>query len=262
MGKQDFEDSLLSGTNAPFVEAVYEDYLKNPALVSLAWRNFFESMHEADAETSKQSRPKPMSQSLPADHTANVEQVSVSINQPADTTERKQVAVLQLINAYRYLGINEATLDPIKREKRPDVPELDPAHYGFTEADMDTVFNTGTLVGPERSTLKEILQALKQTYCGTIGAEYMYITDVEQKRWIQSRLEGHWANPKYTAEQKYHILERLNAAEGLEKYLHTRYVGQKRFSGEGNESLIPLLDNLLQRAGQEGVEEIVIGMAH
>lgn len=262
MGKQDFEDSLLSGTNAPYVEAIYEDYLKNPALVSLAWRNFFENIHQADEATLKSPLANTTSKSSSAGHTVNVEQVSVSVNQLADTTERKQVAVLQLINAYRYLGINKATLDPIKREERPDVPELDPAHYGFTEADMETVFNTGTLVGPERTTLNEILQALKQTYCGTIGAEYMYMSDVEQKRWIQSRLEGHRANPAYSAEQKCHILERLNAAEGLEKYLHTRYVGQKRFSGEGNESLIPLLDNLLQRAGQEGVEEIVIGMAH
>ena len=257
MEKQVFGD-LLSGTNAPYVEAIYEDYLKNPALVSLAWRGFFENLHQADESTLK----LPLSNTSPADHTANVEHVSVSVNQPADTMERKQVAVLQLINAYRYLGINKATLDPIKREAKPDVLELDPAHYGFAEADMETVFNTGTLVGPERSTLKEILQALKQTYCGTIGTEYMYMTDVEQKRWIQLRLEGHRANPAYSVEQKLHILERLNAAEGLEKYLHTRYVGQKRFSGEGNESLIPLLDNLLQRAGQQGVEEIVIGMAH
>lgn len=262
MGKQSFEDSLLSGTNAPYVEAIYEDYLKNPALVSLAWRRFFENLHQADESALKPPLSNTESKSSPSGHMANVEQVSVSVNQPADTTERKQVAVLQLINAYRYLGINKATLDPIKREEKPDVPELEPAHYGFAEADMETVFNTGTLVGPERSTLNEILQTLKQTYCGTIGAEYMYMTDVEQKRWIQSRLEGCRANPAYSAEQKLHILERLNAAEGLEKYLHTRYVGQKRFSGEGNESLIPLLDNLLQRAGQQGVEEIVIGMAH
>ncbi len=265
MGKQVLDDSLMSGSNAVFIEAIYEDYLKNPALVSLAWRNFFENMHQTDEIASKRS-PSDAVDSFECDsvHAADIASasVSVSVNQPADTMERKQVAVLQLINAYRYLGINKATIDPLQREEKLDVPELDPVHYGFSEADMALVFNTGTLVGPERSSLKEIVQALEQTYCSTIGAEYMYITDVEQKRWIQSRLEGSKANPKYSSEQKRHILERLNAAEGLEKYLHTRYVGQKRFSGEGNESLIPLLDNLLQRAGEKGVEEIVIGMAH
>ncbi len=265
MGKQVLDDSLLSGSNAVFIEAIYEDYLKNPALVSLGWRNFFENIHQADEIASKQSLSdavdSPEGHSIHAADIASAS-VSVSVNQPADTMERKQVAVLQLINAYRYLGINKAIIDPLQREERRDIPELDSSHYGFSETDMALVFNTGTLVGPERSSLKEIVQALEQTYCSTIGAEYMYITDVEQKRWIQSRLEGSQASPKYSSEQKLHILERLNAAEGLEKYLHTRYVGQKRFSGEGNESLIPLLDNLLQRAGEKGVEEIVIGMAH
>ena len=127
---------------------------------------------------------------------------------------------------------------------------------------MGTVFNTGSLVGPELAPLRKILQLLQQIYCGSIGVEYMYMSDTEQKRWIQSRLEGTRAQPTFSAEYKRHILERLSAAEGLEKYLHTRYVGQKRFSGEGGESLIPLLDNLLQRAGRMGVQEVVIGMAH
>lgn len=127
---------------------------------------------------------------------------------------------------------------------------------------MDKVFNTGSLVGPEHATLQEILHRLQQTYCGSIGAEYMYIADTKQKRWIQNRLESINAQPGFTPEYKRHILERLTAAEGLEKYLHNRYVGQKRFSGEGNESLIPMLDKLLQHAGISGVQEIVMGMAH
>ncbi len=127
---------------------------------------------------------------------------------------------------------------------------------------MSTVFGTGSLIGPPRASLAEILRILRETYCGSIGVEYMYITDTEQKRWIQNRIEGSRAQPRFSPEYKRHILERLNAAEGLEKYLHTRYVGQKRFSGEGGESLIPLLDNLLQRAGQMGVQQMIIGMAH
>jgi 2-oxoglutarate dehydrogenase E1 component len=118
--------------------------------------------------------------------------------------------------------------------------------YGLSDADHGQIFNTGSLVGPEHATLREILQRLQQTYCSNIGAEYMYIADTKQKRWIQNRLESISApNQIFPPEYKRHILERLTAAEGLEKYLHNRYVGQKRFSGEGNESLIPLLDRLI-----------------
>ena len=178
------------------------------------------------------------------------------------SVEKKQVSVLQLINAYRFLGVRHANVDPLKRYEKPDVPELDPAYYGLTEADMDLVFNSGSLVGPDQMPLREILRALKETYCGSLGIEYMYITDTPQKRWIQERLEGIRSQPSYDADYKRHILERLTAAETLEKYLHTRYVGQKRFSLEGGESLIPLLDKLLQRAGTRGIQELVIGMAH
>jgi 2-oxoglutarate dehydrogenase E1 component len=127
---------------------------------------------------------------------------------------------------------------------------------------MNSVFNTGSLVGPEQLPLREILRAVRETYCGSIGVEYMYISDVAQKRWVQSRFEGVRSTPSYSPDYKRHILERVTAAETLEKYLHTRYVGQKRFSLEGGESLIPLLDNLLQRAGEKGIQETVIGMAH
>jgi 2-oxoglutarate dehydrogenase E1 component len=172
------------------------------------------------------------------------------------------VSVLQLINAYRFLGLRHANVDPLKRFPKPEVPELDPAYYGLTEADMNSVFNTGSLVGAEQLPLREILRAVRETYCGSIGVEYMYISDVAQKRWVQSRFESIRSTPSYSPDYKRHILERVTAAETLEKYLHTRYVGQKRFSLEGGESLIPLLDNLLQRAGEKGIQETVIGMAH
>ncbi|MGH8649357.1 MAG: thiamine pyrophosphate-dependent enzyme, partial [Burkholderiales bacterium] len=170
--------------------------------------------------------------------------------------------VLQLISAHRFLGVHHADIDPLKRQEKPAIPELDPAFYGLTAADLETVFNTGTLFGPREMKLKDILKFLKDTYCRTIGVEYMYITDMTQKRWVQERLETLRSAPSYDADYKKHILERLTAAETLEKYLHTRYVGQKRFSLEGGESLIPLLDYLLQSAGKSGVQELVIGMAH
>jgi len=176
--------------------------------------------------------------------------------------EHKQVYVQMLINAYRFMGSRWADLDPLKRLPRPQIPELEPAYYDLTEADLETVFYTGTLVGPDRAPLREILQILRETYCGTIGVEYMYISDPGQKSWIQSRLEAVRGRAQLPTEARRRILERLTAAETLEKYLHTRYVGQKRFSLEGGETLIPCMDEVVQRAGAYGVEELVIGMAH
>ncbi len=252
----DFNDSLLSGANAPFVEGLYEEYRQNPESVPPEWHKYFDQLQRAEGAAGPAG---PISRETPRRAAAIS---TTALDEGALTTERKQIAVLQMINAYRFLGVRHADLDPLKHQEKPHVPELDPAYYGLTEADMGTVFGTGSLVGPPRAPLGDIFQALRQTYCGSIGVEYMYITDTEQKRWIQNRIEGTHAQPDYSAEYKRHILERLNAAEGLEKYLHTRYVGQKRFSGEGGESLIPLLDNLLQRAGRMGVQQLVIGMAH
>jgi 2-oxoglutarate dehydrogenase E1 component len=254
MLKQLHDNSPLFGSNASFVEGLYAAYLQEPLSVSAEWREYFDALQrgEVPIESGKRAaRPATIAQGV---ETMREERLL--------TTERKQIAVLQMINAYRFLGVRHADLDPLQHYDKPHVPELDPGYYGLTEADMNTVFGTGSLFGPPRASLREILQTLRQTYCGKIGVEYMYITDTEQKRWIQNRIEGSRAQPDFEPEYKRHILERLTAAEGLEKYLHTRYVGQKRFSGEGGESMIPLLDNLLQRAGQMGVQQLVIGMAH
>jgi 2-oxoglutarate dehydrogenase E1 component len=232
--------------------------LHNPNSVALAWREYFDTLtKQPDTPVNKQ--PASSAAVTVVAHQAGTESQAAMV---ADSDDRKQVAILQLINMYRYRGLNQAKLDPLGLKQQMDLPDLNPAHFGFSEGDMDKVFNTGSLVGPEHATLREILQILRDTYCGSIGAEYMYISLVEQKRWIQDRLEGQRSTPDYSADYKRHILERLTAAEGLEKYLHTRYVGQKRFSGEGNESLIPLLDCLIHRAGKAGIQQIVMGMAH
>ncbi len=268
MMRQFLENSMLFGANAPFIEDLYEKYLSNPDSILPEWRSYFDSLQQTLTITARDVPHTPiiesfvrLAQTPPSEKRLGYPQVTPSLAS-TEAKERKQIAVLQLINMYRFLGVRLARLDPLNHQQIPDTPELDPASYELTEADMETVFNTGSLVGQEHAPLKEILQILRQTYCGTIGAEYMFITDLKQKRWIQNRLEGPRSQPSLTADYKRHILERLTAAEGLEKYLHTRYVGQKRFSGEGNESLIPLLDKLLQHAGEIGVQEIVIGMAH
>jgi 2-oxoglutarate dehydrogenase E1 component len=181
---------------------------------------------------------------------------------PTEALDRKQVSVIQLVAEYRFRGCLLADLDPLKRQQKPHIAELEPGYYDLTEADMDTVFNSGTFMGPEQMPLREIIRGLQETYCGTLGVEYMYLSSRVEKRWIQERLEPVRSRPSFAPDYKKHILERLTAAEGLERYLHTRYVGQKRFSLEGGDTLIPVLDNLLQRAGAAGVQELVIGMAH
>jgi 2-oxoglutarate dehydrogenase E1 component len=246
--------SPLFGANNAFVEGLYEDYLNDPAAVPATWRAYFDGM-QADHGIEHEVAHTPVRRAF----AALPQQVAAPA---ASGWERKQVSVLQLINAYRFLGVRRASLDPLARHAKPEVPELNPAHYGFTEADMDTTFETGSLVGAQRMTLREILNQLRQTYCGSIGAEYMYLSDIAQKRWIQERLEGVRGQADYAPEARRHILQQLTAAETLERYLHTKYVGQKRFSLEGGDTLIPLLDHLLQRAGGQGIEETVIGMAH
>jgi len=176
---------------------------------------------------------------------------------------RKRTAVQQLIAAYRNVGARWADLDPLKRTERPEIPELEPSFYGFTDADQETVFDTSnTFFGKSAMSLRELLNALRETYCGSIGAEYQYLTDQTQKRWWQQKLESVRSKPSFDAQKKKHILDRLTAAEGLERFLHTKYVGQKRFSLEGGESFIASMDELIQQAGARGVQEIVIGMAH
>ncbi len=247
--------SLLFGANAPFIEELYEQYLLDPNAVPREWRGYFDALPPPanGARDELHSRIQRAFAALPK------QQAIVPVEAAPD---RKQVAVLQLINAYRFLGVRNASLDPLSRHAKPEVPELDPAYYGFSEADMDTTFETGSLVAAQRLTLREILRLLRQTYCGSIGTEYMYIGDITQKRWIQQRFEGVRGTASYDAAQRRHIFERLTAAETLERYLHTKYVGQKRFSLEGGETVIPLLDHLLQRAAGVGVQETVIGMAH
>src|SRR5690554_5479951 len=187
----------------------------------------------------------------------------VSAGTVSSDHDKKQVEMLRLIQAYRMRGHQAANLDPLGIWVRPVQPDLTIQHYGLTDADLDTVFNTSDLaIGKQEASLREIRDALQQTYCRSIGAEFTHIVDSEQRRWFQQRLESVRSRPQFSAEVKEHILERLTAGEGLEKYLGTKYPGTKRFGLEGGESLIPLMDELIQRSGSYGTKEIVVGMAH
>ena len=258
-------NTYLFGGNAPYVEEMYENYLTNPGSVPDSWREYFDALQHVPAVDGSDAKDVPHLPVINAfAERAKQGHTSVVVAAGADSDlGRKRVAVQQLIAAYRNVGQRWADLDPLKRTERPAIPELDPAFYGFTDADQETVFNVGnTFFGKETMPLRELLNALRETYCGTIGAEYMYTTDQVQKRWWQQKLESNRSKPVFNAEQKKRILDRLTAAEGLERYLHTKYVGQKRFSLEGGESFIVAMDELINAAGTKGVQEVVIGMAH
>ena len=262
--QQYFSNSYLFGGNAPYVEELYEAYLLNPGAVPDNWRTYFDAMQHVPAVDGS-DRPDVPHASVVASFAERAKRGPIrTVSASADAEMgRKRVAVTQLIAAYRFLGTQWANLDPLQRQERPNIPELEPPFYGFSDADLDTVFNiSNTYFGPETASLRDLLQALRDTYCRSIGAEFQYMTDPAQKRWMQEKLESTRASGAFSAEQKQHILDRITAAEGLERYLHTKYVGQKRFSLEGGESFIASLDTLIQRAGSQGVQEIVIGMAH
>ena len=262
--QQQTANSYLFGGNAPYVEELYENYLDNPGSVPDNWRAYFDSMQNVPAVDGS-NKPDVAHASVIASFAERAKQGPMRVVAASADAEmgRKRVAVTQLIAAYRYLGSQWANLDPLQRQERPEIPELQPAFYGFTDADLDTVFNiSNTYFGQETASLRDLLNFLRDTYCRSIGAEFMYISDPAEKRWLQEKLESIRSTPSFSVEKKLHILERLTAAEGLERYLHTKYVGQKRFSLEGSESFIASIDETIQRAGENGVQEIVIGMAH
>ncbi|BAN47900.1 2-oxoglutarate dehydrogenase E1 component [Metapseudomonas resinovorans] len=252
----------LSGGNAAYVEELYELYLHDPNAVPEEWRTYFQKL-PTDGNLATD-----VSHSTVRDHfvllAKNQRRAQpVSAGTVSSEHEKKQVEVLRLIQAFRMRGHQASKLDPLGLWQRPAPADLSIRHYGLTDADLDTTFRTGELyIGKEEATLREIQQTLNETYCRTIGAEFTHIVDSEQRKWFQQRLESVRGRPAFSPEVQSHLLERLTAAEGLEKYLGTKYPGTKRFGLEGGESLIPLLDEIIQRSGSYGLKEIVIGMAH
>ncbi|MDG9886228.1 2-oxoglutarate dehydrogenase E1 component [Pseudomonas putida CSV86] len=252
----------LSGGNAAYVEELYELYLHDPNAVPEEWRTYFQKL-PAEGSTATD-----VSHSTIRDHfvllAKNQRRAQpVSAGSVSSEHEKKQVEVLRLIQAYRMRGHQAAKLDPLGLWQRPAPVDLSINHYGLTNADLDTTFRAGDLfIGKEEASLREILEALQQTYCRTIGAEFTHIVDSEQRSWFQQRLESVRGRPSFSADIQSHLLERVTAAEGLEKYLGTKYPGTKRFGLEGGESLIPMLDEMIQRSGSYGTKEVVIGMAH
>jgi 2-oxoglutarate dehydrogenase E1 component len=246
--------------NASFVDDLYEAYLADPSQVSEDWRAYFAKLQQEQPVSTPEVPHLPIQERF-TDYRPNYATGAIDAT-ALQAFAKKQAAVLRLITAYRYRGHQQAHLDPLLLQERPAVEDLSPEYYGLTSEDMSTVFDTGSLYGMTDAKLSDIIARLKTIYCGNIGAEYMHITETEQKRWLQERFEGTLGKPNFDEDTKKRILGQLTAAQGLEDFLHTQYVGQKRFSLEGGESLIPALDEIIQQSGSLGVHEVVLGMAH
>jgi 2-oxoglutarate dehydrogenase E1 component len=256
------DSSPLGAGNAPYVESLYEQFLADPSSVEPAWREYFRSLggsndaahgpiREALAE--RASRP-------------TIAAASTNVAAPAatDNVSAKQASVARLVQVYANRGHLLADIDPLGLMRRP-VPEvLELEHFGLSQADLDTEFYTGSRTSAiaKRMKLRDIVAQLRHIYCGTIGAEFAHVSDSKERLWLQDRFQAGRVQHRFSNEERRTFLRHLTAAEGLERYLATKYPAQKRFSLEGGDALIPLLDDLIQQGGQRGIEEIVIGMAH
>ncbi|WMT88994.1 2-oxoglutarate dehydrogenase E1 component [Pelagibacterium sp. H642] len=279
--------SFLYGGNADYIEALYARYKADPKSVDPSWAEFFSNLSDS-ADQVKQNADGPSWQRRDWPRTTNGELVSaldgdwgavavkaqkaVSEKARASGQEVSPQAIMQatrdsihaimMIRAYRMRGHLHANLDPLGLETREEAPELDPATYGFTEADYDREIFIDNYLGLESATVPQMLEILKRTYCGTLGIEFMHISDPEAKAWIQERIEGPDKEISFTPEGKRAILNKLAEAEGFEKFLDVKYTGTKRFGLDGGEALIPALEQIVKRGGALGVKDIVLGMAH
>jgi 2-oxoglutarate dehydrogenase E1 component len=253
-----WKDSYLSTGNDEYLENLYETYLKAPEGVSPEWRAYFSELSKSADDISHADIQNYFLQLARDSHKQS--------SAPAVNAEyiAKQDKVIELIAAYRNLGHLQANIDPLGLYTGIKNPTLDLSYYGFTDADLNTEFSVGSFSSIKKptATLKEIYATLRKIYCGTLGIEYMQINRLEEVAWIQQRMEQIWANFNLSKDEKLRTLDRLVAADGLEKYLGFKYVGQKRFSLEGGDGLIPMLDTIVDHASRDGVKDVVIGMAH
>ncbi|UKH22206.1 2-oxoglutarate dehydrogenase E1 component [Actinobacillus pleuropneumoniae] len=263
MQHKNFEDWLASspfgGSNQTYVEEIYEQYLENPANVDASWRVIFDTLPKTQVVEQPHSQVRDYFRKLARENVPE----SVTVIDPEASA--KQVRLLQWINAHRFRGYLEAKLDPINyyRWKISVVPELDYRHHGFTEADLNETVTIGKYVyGKETMKFSELADALKQTYLGTIGLEFMHVQDMEQRNWLQAKIESTLNKPLFTHTEKVNLLTELTAADGLERYLGAKFPGAKRFSLEGSDAFIPMMKEIIRHAGRQGMKDVVMGMAH
>jgi 2-oxoglutarate dehydrogenase E1 component len=245
--------SELGGANSAYVDSLYEDYLADPSTVEPSWRTYFDSLNEGSTKDSS--------------HEAVIEAFKMMANLPkggsdAGADAAKHVAAMQLLYAYRHVGHRQSKIDPLNHLDLGTTPELTPEHHGLTASDLDTEFDSVALPLAKSHKLKDIIAELERIYCSSIGAEYMHVSCSDERTWLRERLEGRFMADPFPPEKQQWLLKSLASADGLEKYLGMRYVGQKRFSLEGGDALIPLLHEMIYRSGEGGIEELVIAMAH
>lgn len=261
----DESQSFLTGDNADYIAQLYGTYLENPSAVTEEWRQYFGTLGEGERDVLKELVGPSWTQQT-------ILKPDPRHSQKETTPEDVQGAILNsiraimIIRAYRARGHMIADLDPLGLTKKENLPELDPSTYGFKEEDYDTPIYIYDVLGVSYATLQDILKRLRQTYCGTIGIEFLHIQDPERKLWLQKRIEGQGelglGAPIQDVKWKKRILKKLTAAEAFEKFLHTKYPAAKRFGIDGGESLIPGLEEMLQESAKLGVQEVVLGMSH
>ena len=257
------EHTELAADNAHYIESLYEQYLGDPDSVDTDWQQYFKQYQSSN--DAKHNAIKDQFLLLARNQTANKGAAAPesAANASANSSDPKQMGVQQLISAYRRRGHRRAQLDPLQLHPRAEVEDLTLQYHGLSESDLDTVYPTGDLnIGKSEAPLREIIEIMERIYCRYLGIEYMHVTTSTEKRWMEKYLETNLGHIKFDDEKRLSILERLTAAEGLEKYLARKYTGVKRFGLEGGESFIPALNEIIQRAGGYGTKEMVIGMAH
>ncbi|KIC46531.1 2-oxoglutarate dehydrogenase [Ruegeria sp. ANG-S4] len=280
--------SFMQGHNAEYLEQLYAQYTRDPGAVDAAWVEFFRQMGDATPDVQKEAEGPSWARSdwppMPADDltgalTGEWAEIDAKAagNKIKDKAEAKGVTVsedqikravldslraLMLIRAYRIRGHLAADLDPLGMRAASTHPELDPKTYGFTDADMDRPIFIDNVLGLQMASMRQIVEIVKRTYCGTFALQYMHISDPEQAAWLKERIEGYGKEIAFTKEGRKAILNKMVEAEGFEKFLHVKYMGTKRFGLDGGESLIPAMEQIIKRGGALGVQDIVIGMPH
>ncbi|HBQ35482.1 MAG TPA: 2-oxoglutarate dehydrogenase E1 component, partial [Rhodobacteraceae bacterium] len=283
------DSSFLQGHNAEYIEKLYAKYAGDPAAVDAVWQVFFKELDDNSADIQAKASGPSWARTdwppVPNDDLTNAldgqwppevepakaaEKISAKANEKGISVSDDQIKravldsirALMIIRAYRIRGHLSADLDPLGIEGRTHHPELDPVSYGFTESDMDRPIFLDNVLGLEIATLRQIIEIVKRTYCGTFALQYMHISNAEQSGWLKERIEGYGKEIQFTRKGRKAILNKLVEAEGFEKFLHVKYMGTKRFGLDGGESLIPAMEQIIKRGGDLGAKEIVIGMPH
>ena len=265
------QSSFLYSANADFIAELFKRYVENPSSVDPSWQGFFSGLNDDTRAMLEELRgaswapartDKIISNGLADDMKKTAAKAATAEVPASETAILDSIRAIMMIRVYRVRGHLLANLDPLGLTPRPACSELDPKSYGFTDADMDRAIYVDGMLGFQKATLREILQRLQRTYCGSVGVEFMHMQSPEQKSWIQERVENALNKSAYDKDGKRHILQRLTAGDAFEKFLATKFVGVKRFGLEGGEAMIPAIDALIARATSLGLREVVVGMAH